>query len=66
MQIKICRSHSKKTQQQLARGIGVTRQLISAYEAGSTGIVVSRVFAIADFLNLPVDYLLFPDKGHPP
>ena len=44
------------TQKELGRAIGVAFQQVQKYESGSNRISASRLFAVAQALNVPVGY----------
>lgn len=51
------------TQADLARAIGVTFQQVQKYENGTSRILVGRLFAISQALQVPVSYFLQPING---
>lgn len=46
------------TQASIAKALGVTRQAISLYEKGNRELKLETWQKLADFFNVPVDYLL--------
>lgn len=56
--IKELRKAKSVTQSDLGNAIGVTLKQIQRYERGECEPTLSKVNALADFFNVPVDYLL--------
>ena len=54
--VRHCRWLIGMTQQQLAEKVGIKFQQIQKYETGANRISASRLWDIADALNVPVSY----------
>ncbi len=63
--IRVHRAEREITQEQLAQGLGVTRQTIIAIEKGKYDPSLSLAFRIARFFNVRIDEI-FLDDGAPP
>jgi len=63
--IKVHRAMREITQEQLAVGLGVTRQTIIAIEKGKYDPSLSLAFRIARFFNVRVDELFLDDEAAP-
>ena len=48
---------------ELARRIGVSRQVVSAYRAGATAPRFSTVLRMSEAFNKPLDYFIERDDG---
>lgn len=57
-QFKKVRLEKGYTQKQVAEGIGITEQAYQRYEYGRTVPSALVFIAIADFLGVPLDYLV--------
>jgi transcriptional regulator with XRE-family HTH domain len=51
------------SQADLARAIGVTFQQVQKYENGTSRVLVGRLFAMSQALQVPVSYFLQPVNG---
>lgn len=51
----------KKTQQETADAIGIALRSYQRYESGSIEPPYSSLIALADFFNVPIDFLLERD-----
>ncbi|HOT93711.1 MAG TPA: helix-turn-helix transcriptional regulator [Methanoregulaceae archaeon] len=60
--IRVHRAEREITQEQLAAGLGVTRQTIIAIEKGKYDPSLSLAFRIARFFNVRVDELFLDDE----
>lgn len=56
--IKEIRQEKNLSQTDIAKALGVTRQAISLYEKGDRELKLETWQKLADFFNVPVDYLL--------
>ena len=56
--LKEIRQEKKLSQTDIAKALGVTRQAISLYEKGDREPKLETWQKLADFFNVPVDYLL--------
>ena len=56
-QLRQLRKESGKTQQQVADGLGVTRQHYQKFEAGENLPNIENFIALADFFDVSLDYL---------
>lgn len=56
--LKEIRQEKNLSQADIAKALGVTRQAISLYEQGRREMKLETLKKIADFFNVPVDYLL--------
>ena len=54
------------SQDELAKRLGLTSQLIQKYEAGETRISASRLYAIAVQLAVPITWFFDELEGNPP
>ncbi len=63
--IRVHRAMREITQEQLAAGLGVTRQTIIAIEKGKYDPSLSLAFRIARFFNVRVDELFLDDEPAP-
>jgi len=61
--IKVHRAMREITQEQLAVGLGVTRQTIIAIEKGKYDPSLSLAFRIARFFNVRVDELFLDEEA---
>lgn len=50
------RKEKRMSQTQLGNALGITFQQIQKYEHGSNRISASRLWAVADILNVPISY----------
>ena len=57
--IKMLRGKMKMTQEVLAEELGVSREFVSKIEKGKKGCSVDTLGHIADFFDVPVDYLAY-------
>ena len=62
--LRIRRKQSGLSQQSLASAIGLTFQQVQKYERGGNRISASRLYEIAEFLDVPVGYF-FEGAGRP-
>ena len=51
------RTNKDMTQEELSSALGITKQALSHYERGTRYPKPETLFAIADFLNVDIDYL---------
>lgn len=58
--IKELREANKKTQEDLAKALGTTRQSISRYENGLRKVGQDELFKLADYFNVSLDYFFPP------
>ena len=56
--LKEIRQEKNLSQTDIAKALGVTRQAISLYEKGDREPKIETWQKLADFFNVPVDYLL--------
>ncbi len=56
--LKEIRQEKNLSQADIAKALGVTRQAISLYEKGDRELKLETWQKLADFFNVPVDYLL--------
>ncbi|KAF5036222.1 helix-turn-helix protein [anaerobic digester metagenome] len=63
--IRVHRAEREITQEQLAQGLGVTRQTIIAIEKGKYDPSLSLAFRIARFFNVRVDEIFIDDEASP-
>ena len=63
--IRVHRAEREITQEQLAQGLGVTRQTILAIEKGKYDPSLSLAFRIARFFNVRVDEIFIDDEASP-
>ena len=56
--IKKLRNEKKITQKQIACNLGITERNYQHYEAGSKKPSFDGLIKLADFFNVPADYLL--------
>lgn len=56
--LKEIRQEKNLSQTDIAKALGVTRQAISLYEKGDRELKLETWQKLADFFNVPVDYLL--------
>lgn len=56
--LKEIRQEKNLSQTDIANALGVTRQAISLYEKGDRELKLETWQKLADFFNVPVDYLL--------
>jgi len=56
--IKSLRQDNDLTQEELAKKLNITRSALSNYESGIREPDYSLLIRIADYFNVPVDYLL--------
>lgn len=61
--IKELRKEKKLTQTDLAKGVHVTQQTITAWESGRAVPNATTLDALANFLNVSADYLLGRTKN---
>lgn len=56
--IKLLRKNKHKTQTDLAQLLDVSKTQISDIENGKTTTSIERLYALADFFDVPLDYLV--------
>lgn len=56
--LKEIRQEKNLSQTDIAKALGVTRQAISLYEKGNRELKLETWQKLADYFNVPVDYLL--------
>lgn len=61
--IRVHRAEREITQEQLAQGLGVTRQTIIAIEKGKYDPSLSLAFRIARFFNVRIDEIFLDDEA---
>lgn len=57
--IRMMRRKMKMTQEELAEGLGVSREFVCKIERGAKGCSVDTLGHIADFFDVSVDYLAY-------
>ena len=65
IRLKAAREANGLSQAELARGVGVTRDLINKYEKAGIKPSFGTLVAIAECLNVSTDYLLGVDEPAP-
>ena len=55
--LKKIRTNNKITQTDIANNIGITLRAYQYYEADQMEPTISKLFAIADYFNVSMDYL---------
>ena len=63
--LKVAREAKGLSQAELARGVGVTRDLVNKYEKAGVKPSFGTLVAIAEYLNVSTDYLLGVDEPTP-
>ncbi len=63
--IRAARRRTGISQMRLAERIGVTYQQVQKYESGKSEVSVTRLYAIAEALGVPVTSFLFDEMYHP-
>lgn len=58
MRLREIREHSEKTQTEVAKYLGVTRQAYNNYELGNRQLNPDMLDKLADYFNVTTDYLL--------
>ena len=61
MRLREIREHSEKTQTEVAKYLGVTRQAYNNYELGNRQLNPDMLDKLADYFNVTTDYLLGRD-----
>jgi len=56
--LKILRTETKKTQQELAESLSISKQTISNYESGTREPKIEVLMKISSYFNVTVDYLI--------
>ena len=56
--ISTLRKSKNLSQQQLAEAIGITKSAVSRIESASRAASIENVYAIAEYFNVTIDYLL--------
>ena len=64
--IREAREEKGLTQEELAKMVGIGRVTLSRYETEERSIKVGTLVAIADALNVPIDYLVRGKEKEPP
>ncbi|RKJ31535.1 XRE family transcriptional regulator [bacterium 1XD42-1] len=63
--LKICRAKKNMTQDEFARLLGTTKQVISRYETNQRVPKITTVSEYAKILEIPLEFLLDNDADHP-
>ena len=58
VRIKSLRTGRRIYQREVAEYLGVTTRTYQAYELGETEPSIARLIALADFFQVPLDYLM--------
>lgn len=61
--LKELRARKNKTQEQVAKDIGVSTQTYNAWEKDISGVAVSKVYALASYFGCKIDDIFF-DRQH--
>lgn len=62
--LRVCRKRTKKTQDDVAKFLGVTKAAYAHYETGRNEIPSLSIYRLANFFGVSADYLLGLQKGN--